>query len=333
VPINFNNLRRTDLNLLPVFLALMQERSITRAAARVYLGQPATSAALKRLRILFRDDLLVRAAGGMEPTDRALALAQQVEALLAGLESALSEAGSFDPAHEQRVFRLGMPDNHQHFLLPPLLALLQHEAPGIRLAVSTANGYTAPKMLDEGEIELACGRIDAVRAWQRRQPLASVGLKTIFDRRQVGFKAPVTLSRFLEFPHLLVSFWGDMEGTLDEALARDGKKRRVILATDSFSVLPVILKEVAAFATLPALAAERFAADYRLEVCDPPIRLPRYSVSLAWLAKTDRDPAHLWLRDAIRRALPGAQKASPARSGRAGAERRPGPRTRRGSSR
>ncbi len=303
--INWNDLRKTDLNLLPIFLALLKDRSITRAAARVHLGQPAMSAALKRLRLLFNDELLVRSARGMQPTDRAIALAQQVETLLSGLESVLSNAGAFDPAREERVFRVGMPDNHQHFLLPPLLALLREHAPGIRLSVRTANGYTASKMLDEGEIELACGRIDQVRAWQHREMIGTVGFKTLFDRRRLGFKAPISLARFLEFPHLLVSFKGDMEGAMDAALARDGKKRKVILATESFSVLPVILKDIAAIATLPTPAAERFAADYKLEISEPPVKMAKYNISLVWLAKVDRDPAHLWLRESVRSALNG----------------------------
>ena len=70
-------------------------------------------------------------------------------------------------------------------------------------------------------------------------------------------------------------------------------------------MLPVILKDIAAIATLPTPAAERFAADYKLEISEPPVKMPKYNISLAWLAKVDRDPAHLWLRKSVKSALDG----------------------------
>jgi LysR family transcriptional regulator, mexEF-oprN operon transcriptional activator len=114
-------LRHVDLNLLPVFLTLMRERSLTKAAKVLHLGQPAVSAALKRLRNTFGDELLYRTARGMEPTWRAIELAALIEPVMGDMLRAVDVPRRFDPATEQRIFRIGMPDNHEYFLMPALL--------------------------------------------------------------------------------------------------------------------------------------------------------------------------------------------------------------------
>jgi LysR family transcriptional activator of mexEF-oprN operon len=294
-----DDLRSLDLNLLPVFTMLLQERSTTRAAARLGLGQPAVSAALARLREAFSDPLFTRVPRGLEPTPRALSIAAQLGPALAAIRDALRPPESFDPAKSSLTVRLGMPDNHEHFVMPALLERLQRGAPGIRVLVRHASGATAAQLLDDDRVDLVCGRVDRVSAWQHRQALMPVSYLCLYDKRLVRLPGPLTLARFLAVPHLLVSAGGDFQGVVDQALEKLGKVRRVIYATPHFSSIPVVLQRVAAIATLPEHAARRFAKVYRLEAAEPPVRLSSYETSLVWLAKYDQDPAHRWLRSVV----------------------------------
>ncbi len=299
--INSNDLKKFDLNLLPVFVTLMQERNLTKAANLLNLGQPAISASLKRLREALNDELLYRTPKGMAPTSRANELMRSLEPLLRELQSTLQSRRPFEPASETRVFRLGMPDNHEYFLMPHLLKKLQKDAPGIRIVVRPILRHTAAQMLDDGEIDLACGLIGDIPKWQSRDNLVNVGYKCLFDGRRMKIRGPISMARFLDLPHLLFSPNGDLEGVVDHALAQIKKQRKVIYATSSFSVLPTLLKQVDAIATLPEYTAARFADDYGLTVSPTPVDIPKYPTSLVWLTQLNDDPAHLWLRNIIKK--------------------------------
>lgn len=299
--INSNDLKKFDLNLLPVFMTLMQERNLTKAANTLNLGQPAVSAALKRLREALNDELLYRTPKGMVPTSRANELMRVLEPMLRELQATLQARRPFDPANETRIFRLGMPDNHEYFLMPHLLKRLQKDAPGIRIVVRPILRNEAAQMLDDGDIDLACGRIGDIPKWQSRDALVNVGYKCLFDGKRMKIRSPISLAKYLALPHLLFSPNGDLEGVVDHTLAQINKQRKVIYATSFFSVLPTLLKQVDAIATLPEYTAMRFADDYGLTVSPTPLDIPKYPTSLVWLTQLSDDPAHLWLRGLIKK--------------------------------
>ena len=112
-------------------------------------------------------------------------------------------------------------------------------------------------------------------------------------------KGPLTLEKYLAFPHLLVSAAGDFSGVVDAALTQLGKERRVIFSTSHFLTIPSILLRVPAIATLPEHSARRFAAEFDLTTSAPPVRLEGYTSSLCWLAKHEADPLHRWLREFV----------------------------------
>lgn len=152
---NRNDLRRVDLNLLIVFETLMHERSVTRAAEKLFLGQPAISAALSRLRGLFDDPLFVRTGRSMEPTARATEIFALLSPALDSISTAVSRASEFDPATSTSVFRIGLSDDVEFALLPTLLKRLRSEAPGIVLVVRRVNYILMPPLLASGEISVA----------------------------------------------------------------------------------------------------------------------------------------------------------------------------------
>jgi LysR family transcriptional activator of mexEF-oprN operon len=297
--INESDFRRADLNLLLVFSALMREGSVTRAAQRLYLGQPAVSAALARLRDLFRDELFLRTARGMEPTARALELADQLRPALAQIHGALFGTQRFDPASAERSFRLGMPDSIEVALMPTLIRRIAERAPGVRLVSQLAGREQGARLLDSNEIDLGISRFSDISAWHRQQALYEEGYSCLYDGRRMGLKSPIGLPDYLEHPHLLMSFVGDFEGVVDEPLRRLKRRRRVVLSTTRFSTLPFILKETDTIATLPTSMARRCARVFGLTLSPPPIPLETFTISMMWHARSDQDAGHLWLRDLI----------------------------------
>ncbi|MEZ5738266.1 MAG: LysR family transcriptional regulator [Burkholderiaceae bacterium] len=295
--INESDFRRIDLNLLVVFAALMRERSVSRAASRLFLGQPAVSAALKRLRELCDDQLFVRTGKEMSPTPRAVQLAARIGPSLQAIRDAIAEPSGFDPATAKQVFRIGTSDAIEVALLPSLMARLREQAPGCSVIVRSPNArFNARTALDADEVDVVIGPADTIPSWQRSEVIATVQFVCLFDAARLGITAPITLAQFLGFPHLLTTFAGDLHGFVDELLAARGLKRQVILGTPHFGVLPMVLRQTDSIVTLPQLSAQMFSAQFGLAVSPLPLPVEPMSLVLQWSATTEQDPALAWLR-------------------------------------
>jgi len=294
--INEHDFRQLDLNLLLVFSALLKERSVTRASARLFVGQPALSAALKRLRLALGDELFVRTSHGMAPTPRALELATSIGPLLASLQQALATRPSFDAASSDRVFRLGLSDSLEVALMPELLQRLAHEAPGVRLISCTSNSQRAAAQLDAGEIELAIGVLQDVPAWQRRQALFEWTFVCLFDPHHVKVRGRrITTAEYLRYPHVMTSFSAGLSGFMDEQLGRKGLARRVVFSSPHFATSPLIAKQMPVITTVPTFIAETWRDALGLTVSPVPIDVPTYRVETSWTAANDNDPGLRWL--------------------------------------
>ncbi len=220
---NRNDLRRVDLNLLIVFETLMHERSVTRAAEKLFLGQPAISAALSRLRTLFDDPLFVRTGRSMEPTARAQEIFAHLSPALDSISTAMSRASEFDPATSTAVFRIGLSDDVEFGLLPPLLRRLRAEAPGIVLVVRRANYLLMPNLLASGEISVGVSYTDELPANAKRKTVRRSKPKIL---RADSAPGQLTLDDYCARPHALVSFAGDLSGFVDEELENSAASAR-----------------------------------------------------------------------------------------------------------
>jgi LysR family transcriptional regulator, mexEF-oprN operon transcriptional activator len=293
--INENDFRGVDLNLMVTFLVLMRERSVSRAAARLFVGQPAVSGSLARLRQLFSDELLVRSPQGMSPTTRALALEAAIAPAIEALQRAIVDAPVFDPASASHRFMLGMPDWVELWLVPGLVARLQALAPRVRLALKESDPFVVGDMLERDEIELGVALFREGPPAQRAQVLREMGYRCVYDPRRVPFKAPLTLEQYTAYPHLLVSYRAVFESDTDAALAERGLRRNVCFTTPRFSSVPGVLGESAMIATVPEVLAQRWEASCLLASSPVPVELPRFTVSAIWHARRDGDPALRWL--------------------------------------
>lgn len=291
------DLRGVDLNLLVALEALLEERNVTRAAHRLGMSQPAASRALGRLRALFSDALLVDGPSGYMHSARAEELRPLLRRTLAGVGEML-EANAFDPATATGRLRLLMPDLQAAVLAPHLLARLAQEAPSLDLDIA-APGTNGMEALELGSAEAMVALIDDAPAGIHRRRLYDEELVTLMRADHPARTETLTLDRFLALEHIVVNVTGVGPAPVDEVLARLGRTRRVRLRVPNFFAAVEIAARSDLIMTLPASLA-RAAADMRRFVSlPPPLDLGSFTMSLAWHARQQDAPRHVWLRRAI----------------------------------
>ncbi|MCG4453095.1 MULTISPECIES: LysR family transcriptional regulator [unclassified Pseudomonas] len=293
---NRNDLRRLDLNLLIVFETLMHERSVTRAAEKLFLGQPAISAALARLRSLFDDPLFVRTGRSMEPTARAEEIFALLSPALDSISTAVSRAADFDPATSTAVFRVGLSDDVEFALLPALLRRLRAEAPGVVLVVRRANYLLMPNLLASGEISVGVSYTEELPANAKRKTLRRSKPKLL---RADSVPGTLSLDDYCARPHALVSFAGDLNGFIDAQLLKMGRSRKVVLAVPQFNGLGTLLAGTDLLSVVPDYTAAALTAAGGLRAEDLPLETQSFEMSMAWRGAQDNDPAERWLRSRI----------------------------------
>jgi DNA-binding transcriptional LysR family regulator len=295
------NLSRLDLNLLVHLDALLTERSVTRAAARVGLGQSAMSHNLARLRDLFDDELLTRGPDGLRLTPRALGLVEPMRAALAQIVALVSRDEAFDPITAERTFRVGLPDSMEILIVPSLLAYLCEVAPGIRLRLHNIDSTKLLDDLDADRLDLAVGYgvFAQGQAHHKRRLLFTETYLCMFNAERTGIAAPISLDDYLRLPHVLTSLREGDRGVVDDALAKLGLRRTVVLTTPRFLAVPLVVARAPVVVTMHARLARLFAAELGLSLSPPPVELEEIAVSLLWHASYDHDPAHAWLRQNV----------------------------------
>ena len=293
-----------DLNLLPVLQVLVAHRSVTRAAAALAISQPHLSRALARLRVQCGDPLLVRAVGGMEPTELALRLLDTFEPALVASAALLSERREFTPATVQRTFRLSMNDYEAAVLMPRLLQRVMADAPGVRLAVISQRPGEVAEALQHERVELAVGRFTNPSQALRRKPLYDETLVAVVAAGHPLAGRRVSVARFAAQPHLLVApgGHGDFEGLFDRQLRARGVTRRVVLSMSHFLAAPWIAAQSNAILLIPRRLLP-VVAGWNLRTLSVPLEMPSFQVSMLWRERSQREPAHRWLRKMVLEAL------------------------------
>ncbi|MBL8680353.1 MAG: LysR family transcriptional regulator [Myxococcales bacterium] len=315
------NLSSVDLNLLVVLDALLQERSVTRAARRVGLSQPATSSALSRLRAHFEDPLFVRTARGIEPTPRAIAIAPVLASALEAVRATLAEPKAFDAANARRAFRLSVPDSLAVLVLPALLERIGREAPGIDLQLKpvVSSLDDADRALLEGELDVAVVPAkmpsSAERSGVQQRALWREEFVCVLrEGHPLAKRRALKMDEWLALHHLLVAPRGTPGSLVDDTLARMGLARRVALMVPQFLLAaPVVARSDLAW-TAPGHVARAMQERYRLVVKPVPFELEGFTLFLRWHSRFDRDAAHKWLR-ALLVSVADAMQTSSARRG------------------
>jgi DNA-binding transcriptional LysR family regulator len=297
------NLGHVDLNLLVHLDALLAERSVTRAAARVGIGQSAMSHNLARLRGLFGDELLTRGSDGMRLTPRAVTLLEPVRSMLAQVEALVSREQTFDPATAVRTFRFGLPDSMEILIMPALLARIREVALGIHLRLYNFDASRLFDDLDADEMDLAIGygTLQQGQFHHKRRKLFAERYLCMFNAEKTGIVPPISLDDYVRLPHVLTSLrpGRSVRGVVDEALEKLGLRRSVVLTTPRFLTVPSLVLRTPVIVTMQTRLARLFAAELGLSLSPPPVELSEVTVSLVWHASYDHDPAHTWFRELV----------------------------------
>ena len=287
-----------DLKLLKVFDAIHRCASLSKAADRLGLSQPAVSQALARLREHFDDPLFVRTPQGMEPTQHALGMLHSVAQAIEALESTLAYRSSFDPARSRRRFRICMTDVGQIVLLPQLLLRLREQAPSVEVETLNISDQTS-SMLEAGEIQLAVGYMPQIdeRFYQR----------ALFDERFVclarsdhpRIRERLRLQDYEAEEHVLVTTSGTGHLIVDQTVERLKISRRIAVRIPNFLGLATIIGNTDLLCTLPRRAGLIMARRGEVTVWVPPFELPNYTVRQHWHERQQHDPGCQWLRAVI----------------------------------
>lgn len=291
------NINDVDLNLLRAFDAILRDRSVTAAAGRVGLTQPAMSNALARLRAVFGDPLFVRSPRGMNPTPFAQSIAEPVRRALGLIEATLTQAGEFIPRRADRAFRVHMSDIGEMVFLPPLLERLQRDAPGVKLETRAVPESELPEALATGEIDLAIGFLPALRLPVRNEYVFTDPYVCLMRADHPAAGARLTRKQFLEASHALVSSAGSGHRVIEEAMVAAGMHRKIALRVPHFTVVPMILERTDLVVTIPRRVARIFEAAGRLRSLPAPVAIPRAAVKVHWHDRYSGDPGNRWLRE------------------------------------
>ncbi|SDV46986.1 LysR family transcriptional regulator [Chitinasiproducens palmae] len=312
------SLDHIDLNLLRVFMAIVEEESLTGAGRRLGLSQPAISYSLGRLRAVFDDPLFVRTRSRMQPTPKALELSKIVARALESVREALRHAERFDPATSSRTFRVALSDAGELAYLPRLCEVLHREAPHVRLESLPSSIETIVERLRSSRLDFAIGNLPGLMAetenmilfdedyvcMRRRHGAAHrsatrrrSGEPDDADARLAHADYPLlSMQTYRDATHLRVSSLEQSHGGIDVALHARGVKRNVALDLSHFASVPRVLRVTDHVATLPRRLAEILREEGDFEIFALPVRLPRVEITLHWHAHFAADDGNAWFR-------------------------------------
>ena len=286
-----------DLNLLIVFDAVMQERSVTRAGSRIGLSQPAMSHALNRLRYMLKDELFVRTPKGMVPTPRAQMLAPPLSNALSEIQLAL-EPAAFDPAASDRRFALAVNNYAEIVLAPPLVAAVSAAAPAVRLDLRPSGSLDIVDLLDRGELDLAISSMDNPGERFATAPLLQDRLVIVMRCGHPASGCTLSPADFAALAHLEISPTHEDTGLVDRWLVERKLVRRIALRAPYLSAAPILVQSDMV-ATLSRRIAQDFVRNHPLQLRELPYASPRVQTAMLWHRRLDHYPAHRWLRDVI----------------------------------
>ncbi|TDF64944.1 LysR family transcriptional regulator [Cupriavidus sp. L7L] len=289
---------KLDLNLLRVLVAIHDSGSVTGAAKRLKMSQPAVSAALARLRDSLADPLFIRQAEGMAPTPRADALASKAKEVLDAIDHGILRAPEFDPSTSDEEFVFCLSAIGEIVFLPKLVRYIHERAPGARVrSVSLA-----PAQLEEG---LRCGEVDLALGYFPDLQKAEFFQRRLFSHDLVcmvraghKIKGPrMTLNQFTSTEQAFVKDGNRTQEMFEAVLAEKGIKRNIVLQTSHYLSIPIVIAESDLVVVLPRTVANVFADSTQVRIVQPPMEIPRYDLKVYWHRRFSHDPKAKWLRD------------------------------------
>lgn len=295
------NLHRLNLNLLVAFDALMKEKHVSKAGERLFVTQSAMSKMLAQCRELFSDPILVRAANGMHPTEKALALHGQVRKILREVEDVFYGPDVFDPGDFSRTIRIAMPGSVAEFILPKVVSALKPKAPGLNFQIISVDSKTLLANMRSDDIDLAITYGFVLPDLSRSIPLLSDPPVCIASRNHplMRYKT-IPIREYLRFEHIVIVYKDEPVLFGDRILEQKKYSQRKIAmkVANATAVLP-ILTSTDLILTTGESFAKQYAKKFRLDYRPLAGGLPNIPIHMLWGPSYDESPWHLWLRDEI----------------------------------
>ena len=294
------NLRSLDLNLLLVFDAVFQERSISKAARKLHLSQPTVSNALARLREGLRDPLFERSPQGMLPTSRAKMIYKPIRQALDVLDRGLRGEDAFNFTRSDREFVIAVEDYGETIILPRLLEWLSRVAPQIRIRIRAEQSAQLKTALREGEVDLVLDYFALRESDYHSECVMTETLLSLTRRNhpQIGNKK-LNLDSYLTQRHVVLAPRTDAMPMIDLALSKRGLKRKIAVIVPHFLSMPVIVQNSNLICTLPRRMAELYADNFDLKSHAVPLRVPHFPIYLIWHELAETDAGHRWFRNCL----------------------------------
>jgi DNA-binding transcriptional LysR family regulator len=285
-----------NLNLLVSLDALLETRSVRRTAERLGVTQSAVSHSLRELRAALGDEILVRSGNAMLPTPRAEAIAAPLREALSTLRRVVEHEAGFDAAGSARRFVVATTDALAVAVFPTLVARVCAGAPRAELSFVPLERGSIERRLAAAEVDLAVGVVPPASGLEI-EPLFGSGFVVLARADHPAIGRRLDLDTYCRLPHALVAVTGHGPGVVDDALAKLGRSRRVVLRVPYFLAAPPLLAQSDLLLTLPRVVAEHFAALYPLKLYEPPVALPAGGgIAMAWHRRYARDGGLAWLR-------------------------------------
>ncbi len=288
-----------DMNLLVAFDALLTTRSVVLASKQLNLSQPATSAALARLRDYFDDDLLVADSKQMHPTEAAQTLAPKVRQCLSAAQALVATSTAFDPSTYDRVFTLGASDFLIASVFAPLTKTLSRLAPQVRFKFVPPDG-AASQGLDRGDIDLVILPVDFIRSSHPTELLFEESYVFAADRNHPIFEEGVTEESVFAYPHISIGFGNPVNPSFGDAhLDKIKKSRTVDVWLPNFTAVPMLLLGTSRLALMHERLARAMSAVLPIAYRPPPFSFPTHRQVVQFHEARRHDAGLRWLMDAI----------------------------------
>lgn len=289
-------LAKIDLNLFVVFDAIYTEGSLTRAAERLNVSQPAVSHALARLREQFNDPLFERNGKGVVPTVQAKFIIERVRQSLAILDSTVNQTIDFRASESTRVLTLGAREMFEAMALPSLMARVHEQAPNIQIRSIKVARREIEKKLIAGQLDLVADVLVPVSEQIVRHPLVDEQLVVVMREQHPVLQKNWGLAAYLEAKHVQVSSRSEGLSVEDVALSKQAQTRTIGLRCQNYQAAVQVVKHSDLMATLPASILQPMMG---LVAKPLPFEVPKLELYLYWQRKAEADPAVMWLKEQL----------------------------------
>lgn len=294
-------LRNADLNLLIVFKALAEESHLTKAAEKLHMSQPAVSNALSRLRVLFEDELFVRAPKGMRPTSKARSIMPAIDQALDIIQEQLVSTEEFDIKKAKINFAISINGYAEFVNFPVVIETLRKDAPNAHLEVFPESDLNTPELLRAGELDIVIDYVPQKGKDFIEEPFFEEQLVVIAHNRNSQIVNDLTVELYKSMHHVAVRPRDHRGSHIEILLGRKQIRRQIVVSVSNLISIPSIVAKSDMIATVPKRLAEFFSSTYPITIYELPFKVETVPISMFYHREKINDPAHQWLRNLIKK--------------------------------